>query len=248
MLGREAVESIRKRYPKGTKIKLHEMEGEKQMPAGLLGEVTCVDDIGQIHVNWINGSTLAVHPIKDRYKILSEAEYDEEMTEQKFLEKVRLLLRETDLKKLHVSCNSNDNVYAAEMMLKLQCAFEEVYGQGAVDKSNGIITLPGIIKCRKTGIHEVALLLIDLESSGEHWGITFFSEHGVLPLRPLGVNIELQSYIMENYIPYDYWYFCPMERDICGNIDEMPKSISSIFRLVFEYLEQNEAPLMDGPV
>lgn len=248
MLSRESIETIRKQYPIGTKIKLREMEGETQMPAGLLGEVTHVDDIGQIHVKWENGSILALHPIIDKYDILSVTEYNTEQMEQKFIHKVNVLLEETDLEKLHASCNSTNNAYAAEMMLKLQYAFEEAYGQGAVDKSQGIITVPGIIKSRRTGIQEVALLLIDLETLGEHWGVTFFSERGVLPLRPWGLNAEQKSYIMENYIPYDYWYTCPIEEDICANIDEIPESISSILKLVREHLEEKQTPSMDGPV
>lgn len=248
MLSRESIETIRKQYPKGTKIKLCEMKGEKQMPSGLLGEVMYVDDIGQIHVKWKNGSTLALHPIKDNYEILSVTEYNAEIKEQEFIKKVNLLLKETDLEKLHASCNGEDNTYAAEMMLKLHCAFEEAYGQETVDKSQGVITVPGIIKARRTGIHEVALLYIDLETFGEHWGVTFISERGVMPLRPWGLNTEQKNYIMENYIPYDYWYACPIEGDICGNVDEMPKSISSILRLITEHLEQNTVPSMDGPV
>lgn len=248
MLSRESIETIRKQYPKGTKIKLQEMDGEKQMPFGLSGEVMCVDDIGQIHVKWANGSTLALHPIKDRFQILSDIEYEAERKEQKFIDKVNWILKITDLKELHASCNSKDNLYSAEMMLKLQHAFEDVYGLEAVDKSYGIITVPGIIKGRKTGIIEIALLLIDLESQNEHWGVTLFTENGVIPMKPLTMAAEQKIYIMENYIPYDYWYFCPMERDICANADEMPKSISSILRLVTEHLEQNTVPSMDGPV
>lgn len=176
---------------------------------------------------------------------ISATEYNAEMTEQNFIKKVNLLLKETDLEKLHASCNSNDNAYAAEMMLKLQCAFEEVYGQGTDDKSYEIITVPGIIKGRRTGIQEIALLLIDTETLGEHWGVTFFTERGVMPFRPWEMNAEQKSYIMENYIPYDYWYTSPIEGDICANIDEIPESISSILKLVTEHLEQSEVPCMD---
>lgn len=61
------IESLRKRYPKGTKICLDAMDGEKQMPSGLRGEVFSVDDIGQIHVQWENGSTLALLPGVDQF-------------------------------------------------------------------------------------------------------------------------------------------------------------------------------------
>lgn len=64
---KEKIESIRRRYPASTQICLDEMEGEPQMPAGLKGEVFCVDDIGQIHVQWENGSTLALNVGVDQF-------------------------------------------------------------------------------------------------------------------------------------------------------------------------------------
>ena len=51
---------LRKRYPNVTRLCLDQMEGEQQMPSGLKGEVFYVDDAGQIHVQWENGSTLAL--------------------------------------------------------------------------------------------------------------------------------------------------------------------------------------------
>lgn len=64
---RAKIEMLRKRYPKGTRICLDEMNGESQMPAGLKGEVFCVDDAGQIHVKWENGSMLALIPGVDQF-------------------------------------------------------------------------------------------------------------------------------------------------------------------------------------
>ena len=54
------IQKLREEYPAGTKIKLTHMDGEPQMPPGLEGKVNHVDDIGQIHVDWENGSCLAL--------------------------------------------------------------------------------------------------------------------------------------------------------------------------------------------
>ena len=56
MLKREEIEQIKAQYPKGTAIELGEMRGEDRMTPGLKGVVDSVDDIGQIHVSWENGS------------------------------------------------------------------------------------------------------------------------------------------------------------------------------------------------
>ena len=63
----QKLEELRRRYPKGTRICLQEMSGEPQMPSGLCGVVNHVDDIGQIHVNWENGSSLALTAYIDRF-------------------------------------------------------------------------------------------------------------------------------------------------------------------------------------
>lgn len=59
--------NIKGKYPKGTPITLINMKGEPQMAEGLKGVVTSVDDAGQIHVNWENGSTLALNEDTDSF-------------------------------------------------------------------------------------------------------------------------------------------------------------------------------------
>ena len=59
------VELTKSLFKAGTKVRLNYMLGEPHMPTGLLGTVQFVDDIGQIHVNWDNGSTLALSPDDD---------------------------------------------------------------------------------------------------------------------------------------------------------------------------------------
>ena len=68
------IERIKKQYPEGTRVKLTSMSGENQMPAGLEGDVEFIDDAGQIHVLWMNGSTLALVPGEDSFEIIAEPE------------------------------------------------------------------------------------------------------------------------------------------------------------------------------
>ncbi|MEF9939140.1 MAG: DUF4314 domain-containing protein [Clostridium sp.] len=75
------VEMLRKRYPKGTPVCLDSMDGESQMSAGLKGEVLFVDDAGQIHVGWENGSFLALVPQVDRFHTAAPPEKKHEKGE-----------------------------------------------------------------------------------------------------------------------------------------------------------------------
>ncbi|MBQ3510582.1 MAG: DUF4314 domain-containing protein [Peptococcaceae bacterium] len=69
---RKEIERLRKKYPEGTRVRLFCMSGESQMQEGLTGTVHFVDDIGSIHVDWDNGSTLALIPDEDDFEILKE--------------------------------------------------------------------------------------------------------------------------------------------------------------------------------
>ena len=54
--------------PGGTRIKLISMEDPyAPIPPGTTGTVTFVDDMGQIHMQWDNGRTLAIVPGKDKF-------------------------------------------------------------------------------------------------------------------------------------------------------------------------------------
>ena len=60
MENRKKVELIRRKYPIGTRIKLNYMKDDYPVPSGTKGIVDFIDDAGQIHVNWNNGSSLAL--------------------------------------------------------------------------------------------------------------------------------------------------------------------------------------------
>lgn len=54
---------------KGKRVMLIHMEDTQAPPPGTHGTIKGTDDIGQIHVNWDNGSRLAISPHDDKYQI-----------------------------------------------------------------------------------------------------------------------------------------------------------------------------------
>ena len=66
------VTNLRKAYLPGTKIKLIMMDDVQAPPSGTIGTVTCVDDIGNIHMKWSNGSSLCLVSDIDRFVIVKE--------------------------------------------------------------------------------------------------------------------------------------------------------------------------------
>jgi len=65
---------LRQKYPAGTTVQLISMDDEQAPPVGTIGEVQFVDDIGNVHVKWQNGSSLAVIPGVDSIAILNHPE------------------------------------------------------------------------------------------------------------------------------------------------------------------------------
>ena len=63
----QELEQLRQQYPKGTRLKLISMEDPQGVPEGTVGEVELIDDLGQIHMKWENGSGLALIPEVDKF-------------------------------------------------------------------------------------------------------------------------------------------------------------------------------------
>lgn len=63
---------LREKYPAGTTVQLISMDDKQAPPVGTIGEVQFVDDIGNVHVKWQNGSSLAMIPGVDSVAILPE--------------------------------------------------------------------------------------------------------------------------------------------------------------------------------
>ena len=60
-------------YPKGTRIELISMDDPfAPVESGTKGTVEFVDDMGQIHMKWDNGRTLALIPGEDEFKKIEE--------------------------------------------------------------------------------------------------------------------------------------------------------------------------------
>ena len=60
MISKEALQALRERFPKGTRVELLQMDDPQAPPIGTKGTVRGVDDIGSIMVAWDNGCGLSV--------------------------------------------------------------------------------------------------------------------------------------------------------------------------------------------
>ena len=60
VISREALQTLRERFPRGTRVELVQMDDPQAPPIGTKVTVIGVDDIGSIMVSWDNGSGLNV--------------------------------------------------------------------------------------------------------------------------------------------------------------------------------------------
>jgi len=59
-MNKKMLNIIRDKYPVGTVVELVCMDDKQAPPRGTRGVVTHVDDVGTVHVNWENGSSLGI--------------------------------------------------------------------------------------------------------------------------------------------------------------------------------------------
>ena len=64
---KETIKRLREEYPPGTRIVLDSMDDPHAPPSGTKGTVAYVDDMGQIGMNWDNGSSLSLMPSLDSF-------------------------------------------------------------------------------------------------------------------------------------------------------------------------------------
>lgn len=60
MISQEALQALRERFPRGTRVELVQMDDPQAPPIGTKGTVLGVDDLGSIMVAWDSGSSLNV--------------------------------------------------------------------------------------------------------------------------------------------------------------------------------------------
>ena len=74
VISREALQALRERFPKGTRVELVQMDDPQAPPIGTKGTVIGVDDIGSIMVSWDNGSGLNVAYGEDICRKVADSE------------------------------------------------------------------------------------------------------------------------------------------------------------------------------
>lgn len=154
---------------------------------------------------------------------------EQERLQERFSENMNAVLKNVHFVRLECSCMSPNKSYAGEVLKEMHGAFVETYGTDYLDNgSYGFVSIPAVIRSRHTGKLCLGIVTLDLESSGEHWGTEFLTPYGVVSQGDPDTNADIQQYIRDNFIPYDYWYTADVDGDIHAGVDEMPEDVQSL--------------------
>ena len=75
---RKRIESIKQRYPEGTRICIDSMgDDPRPIESGTKGTVDWVDDIGTVHCNFDNGRRLGLIVGEDSFHVIQQEEVQE---------------------------------------------------------------------------------------------------------------------------------------------------------------------------
>ena len=75
---RKRIESIKQRYPEGTRICIDSMgDDPRPIESGTKGTVIWVDDIGTVHCNFDNGRRLGLIVGEDSFHVIQQEEVQE---------------------------------------------------------------------------------------------------------------------------------------------------------------------------
>ena len=68
---RREINAIKRHFKPNTRIKLDHTDDPKSVPDGTMGTIKYIDDMGQIHVTWDNGSSIALIVGLDDFTVLA---------------------------------------------------------------------------------------------------------------------------------------------------------------------------------
>ena len=141
-----------------------------------------------------------------------------------------------DYDKLQASYAS-DMVYAKGILNALHEAMTESYGGAYLDEDSGedgFVVIPGIVRGKENGNMALALLDLDLSSSGEHWGTSFLCKHGVVSQNDDSKTPAMKD-IRATIGNYDYCYTATISGDIHINKAKMPKELKAVLSDFHKY-------------
>lgn len=153
---------------------------------------------------------------------------------ERFIEYINAnILPFIDYNQLSQSYRTEDKAYAKGILNLLHTAMKEQYGTDMLAPSyasmeDDYAVIPGVIQGKKSGEVAIALLGIDLASSGEHCQTDILCHCGIVSQGSSELPAPVMAKINAAYMPYDYSYTANIPGDIHVDKNRLPDGIKEI--------------------
>ena len=139
------------------------------------------------------------------------------------------ILPSIDYAELQKSYNM-DMAYAKGILNRLHDAMIQVYGSDKLDEydsDEGFVIIPGVVCGKENKNLCVALLELDLSSSGEHWGTSCLCNQGVVSQNNTGKD-PVADKVFREIGAYDYCYTAVIPDDIHVDKSRLPDELKAV--------------------
>lgn len=138
-----------------------------------------------------------------------------------------------DYNELAQSYHTEEKAYAKGILNLLHTAMQEQYSTDTLSPSyrsmeDDYAIIPGVIQGKKSGEVAIALLGIDLASSGEHCQTDILCRYGVVSQGDSKLPPYINAEIAVDFMPYDYGYTANIPNDIHIDKSRLPDGIKEI--------------------
>ena len=120
-----------------------------------------------------------------------------------------------DYSRLQESYGMEDKTYAKGVLNLLHEAMIYVYGTDRLEQAGyGYVLVPGVLQGKETGNICLALLEMDIESSGELYEVCLLTEYGLAACNDPKLPIEVRGSLVKRYGEFAYGYTALIPGDI----------------------------------
>ena len=141
------------------------------------------------------------------------------------------VLNRINYARLQKDYQTEEKAYAKSVLDALHQGVLEVYGTETFDRvtlEEGFVLLPGVLQSREKSNVCIALLELDLSSSGEHWGRDYLTKYGCINPREEEMPDAVRQFLKETYGAYDYGYTATLKDDIHVDKERLPNTLKEI--------------------
>lgn len=143
----------------------------------------------------------------------------------------RNVLDRIDYARLQEDYQTKEKSYAKSVLNVLHRGILGSYGTEVFDRDTleeGFVLLPGVLQCRENGNVCIALLELDLSSSGEHCGTDYLTKYGCVSLREENLPEAVRQFLDDAYGTYEYGYTATIKDDIHVDKGTLPDALKEI--------------------